>query len=643
MTQNNSEGMPGSESKLSLKYRLKQLNEKPLPLAGEMDDSEKTMQIVLPEEDAMDQTMEIPEKDIRIHTDLTSDQTMQIGGDDGQEDESDRTLLLPDFSQELDSDQTMMINFDKNLAPWANSDHTMMINFDPEDAPEEASDRTMIIDPVHAPLSDDESDRTMMIDPVQMPLSEDESDRTMMIDLDKDRNSLETPKNERTMLIHLKEPARSDSVSDSQSPSESRTERMVKVLKPGESKSGKSSLPLSQSKADESRHYPMGDPQKRIQTSRKILAPGGARKDKRPEPLFWSWTQTLHPTEGWLAAILCFPLSGLAFANLAIRWMLPDHPGPLPIVGSDLFVRQYVIPDLATGFLLWFVLAMTAQMIFSAAGGRPPLFWTLKIMIFSLLPFAMVRLGMTGLNLILTGPEAFVRGYRLPWVRWATPFLYTLSGAAAAFLLAKGAASQHCQAKETPARISFGMVPLIGLTGYLAFLQIQSWRFEQNIGHVWRRAETAWAESRFDEALSLLEEIPGHSRILNTRQKVRFYQMRGELRLQQDLVLQAREDFVRAAQILPPTHSENRLARAMNLLALERIDLARIQLTLAEEMGPESATLQRVLARMALGDFDTVSPNPAMAIDHARLAVALDPSPPNRALLKRTEDSLTAL
>ncbi|MCC5843931.1 MAG: hypothetical protein JJU05_06745 [Verrucomicrobia bacterium] len=557
-------------------------------------------------------------------------------------------MRLSDLSQEEESDRTMLINFEKDgTLEEAASDRTMKIKCDRDEiSEEEASDRTMMIDlGKNKGGGEDHLDRTMMIDLGKSGAGEGaEYDRTMMIDLDRDRDALPEG-TDRTMLIHMNRQADEEPEIEARvhPPSESKTARYAKVVRPGESKSRTSSLPLSMSKADESRHTPMGDPRKRSSVKRTLSGGSSPMEEMRNENPLWAWTRAVHPTRGGLAALLCFPVSGLAFVNIAFSWMIPDHPGPLPIVGSDAFVSQYLVPDLATGFLLWFIMAMLAQILYSGAGGRPPLLWTLKIMVFALLPFALVRLGWMGVHVLMNGPESFLRGYRPPWASGVTPVLYFLTGALTVFMLSKAASSVHCQAHEKRALFSFSLIPILFLTGHIAFMQIQGWRFEQRIGPAWRRAESAWSESRSREALPLLEEVLDYPRILTPSQKARFYQMRGELRLQEGLVLKAREDFIRTVQLLPPSHAENRMARAANLLALDRVDLARVQLQIAEEMRPASANVHRWLARLALGDFDPELKNPALAIDYARQAVALEPSAPNKALLERTERALSPL
>ncbi len=615
------------EKKMSHKYRLTQLNEKRITLGDEGSDADKTMQIVLPEEDELNESVPVDQEDVQIHPDYLSDQTMQIEPQEAADPQAERTMYLSHLSQEEESERTMMINFDKE-----------------SDFPENA-ERTMYLPNL---AGEDEAERTMMIDLNQEGEDEEDSsfERTMKIDMSRDRDTLEKAE-DRTMLIHLQ--ARPDPEPEPeiearvQMPSESKTARYAKVVRPGESKTRSSSLPLSMSKADESRHTPMGDPRQRSSASRTLLGRSTSMKEMRNENPLWAWTQSVHPTQGWLPAGVCFVVSALAFVNIAFSWMIPDHPGPLPIVGSEAFVSRYLVPDLATACLIWFMLAMLAQILYTGAGGRPPLLWTLKIMVYALLPFALVRLGWMGVHVLLNGPESFLRGYRTSWTLVITPVLYTLMAAFTVLLLTKAASSHHCQANPKRALFAFSLVPALFLTGYIAMVQIQSWRFEQRIGPAWRRAEAAWSDSRSREALPLLEEVLDYPRILTSAQKVRFYQMRGELRLQEGLVLQAREDFVRTVQLLPPSHAENRLARAANLLALDRVDLARVQLQIAEEMRPASANVQRWLARLALGDFDPDLKNPALAIDYARQAVALEPSAPNKALLERTEQALSAL
>lgn len=624
--------------KLSPKMRLRQLNEKKIPLAGGLDEGDQTMQIFLNEEDERNQALQIPEDRVRPKHGNPSEEARMSEAERLSEEGPDWTIRLPDLSQDGESDRTMMINFDNRRDDPDAADRTMRI---PGVFPEEGFDQTMRIDGV---VPDEDAggafDRTMRIDGV-IPDTENEgsSDRTMQIDVD---TAHAQRSGDRTMLIHLKKKTASDSEwGEVQShSSESKTARYARVLPPGEPKKRASTLPLSMSKADESRHSPMGDPGKRSSVPRVLPSSSSRMSEMRNENRLWAWTRTLHPTRGWLFAVLLFPLSGLAFSSFALFWMLPDHPGPLPLAGSESFVTQYVIPDIATGYLLWVTLAMLAQILFSGAGGRPPLVWTLKLMVFAMLPFAFVRIGWMAWIVFVNGLESFLRGYRSPGVQIATPLMYSLTAGFTVWILAKAAASPHCQANEKRVLFSFSLVPLLFLTGYFASLQLQSWRFEQRVGPSWRRAEQAWSQSRAQEALPLLEEVLDFPRILTPQQKARFYQMRGELLLQQGVVLKAREDFVRTVQLLPPSHAENRLARAANLLALERLDLARVQLQIAEEMRPASANVHRWHARISLGDFDPDQKNPQLAHDYALRAVELDPSPVNRALLARTEKTL---
>lgn len=548
----------GGGTKLSLKRRLDELNRPDFGVPGGGDDADKTMQIVLPEDLEMTQTMRISEEDIQVHPEYLADRTMQI--------EMDQTMKIPmEGLGDREADRTMYLT---HLSQEEESERTMMINFANEEAVEE----------------------------------------------------------EARVLP---------------SPSESKSLRVARVIRPGESSARESSLPLSMSRADESRQQPMGDPRKRSSTPRTTL--GGTSVNLSKAPGMFDWLHRVHPTEGWLMAVLLLPLSGLAFVNVAYTWMLPDHPGPLPLKGSEGFGVNYVLPDVAAAFLIWFMAAMLVQMLFAAAGGRPPLLWTLKITMIALVPFALVRLGWLGLAMLQTGPESFLRGYRPGWMQWMTPGVYGLAGGCSALLLAKAGTGPHCQAESKRALRLFLGIPVICVLGHVALVQAQRWRFEQRVGPAWRRAELAWSESKPEEALPLLEEVLEYGRILTADQKADFYQMRGELRLQAGEVLRAREDFVRAVQLLPPSHAENRLARAANLLAIERVDLAQVQLQIAEEMHPPSANVQRWLAKLALGDFDPGLKNPALALDYARQAVQLDPTAPNRAVLERSEAALRTL
>ncbi len=340
---------------------------------------------------------------------------------------------------------------------------------------------------------------------------------------------------------------------------------------------------------------------------------------------FRRFTDGIHPLKGWGEAFLLVLISGLAWSQIALMLFIPDHPGPMPLTGNTTSLVLLFLQDISMGVLGWLLMGMFVHGLFFVCGGRPPLLWTLKVLVYALLPFTLTRIGFI-LYGFQSGTEAYIRGYRPGWVLEYVPLFYTVLLAWAGVRLALSTRSKHCQGKFGVGLGIFMILPGFSLAWTLAGMEIRTVFHGKEVMEHWEDAHDSWQAQHRREGLmtlNLLEAIPLG---MDVQMKADFYLMRGELRMLSGDVLGARQDFLSLSHLMPKDHSHHRLGRGANLLLLSRADLGLPHLERAAEMTPESADVQRWLAWIKLGRFGDADTDLQAAEGHARQAMILAPN-----------------
>lgn len=109
---------------------------------------------------------------------------------------------------------------------------------------------------------------------------------------------------------------------------------------------------------------------------------------------FSRFSDSIRPLKGMLIFLPLFVISATLWVHIPFGPPLPAHPDPSHLLGGDTalllaLLRREVLRGLAVGLTC----GLIAQVVFMFAGkGRPPLVWTLKVLVYGLLPVTLLRL-----------------------------------------------------------------------------------------------------------------------------------------------------------------------------------------------------------------------------------------------------------
>ncbi|MCC5847000.1 MAG: hypothetical protein JJU29_02820 [Verrucomicrobia bacterium] len=347
---------------------------------------------------------------------------------------------------------------------------------------------------------------------------------------------------------------------------------------------------------------------------------------------FRRFADGVHPLKGWGEAFLLVLISGLAWSQIALLLFISDHPGPLPLTENTTSLLFLFFQDISMGVLGWLLVGMFVHGLFFVCGGRPPLLWTLKVLVYALLPFTLTRIGFI-LYGFQSGTEAYIRGYRPGWVLDYVPLFYTVLLAWAGVRLALATRSKHCQGKFKLGLGIFMILPAFSLAWTLAGVEIRTVFHGKQVMELWESAHESYMEQNPREGLMTLNLLGTIPLGMDVKMKAEFYLIRGELRMKVGDVLGAREDFLSLIHLMPRDHSHHRLAWGANLLLLGRSDLGLPHLERAVAMQPASADVFRWLAWTQLGRFGDADRDLKAAEHHARQALILSPNAIHQQLL----------
>lgn len=386
----------------------------------------------------------------------------------------------------------------------------------------------------------------------------------------------------------------------------------------------RSSLPLALARANESRKLPPKPIEDPEQTP--------ASPDRESAFLtdflfrFGSHSNRVHPLQGWGGFIVVYVVTVFLLGHRFALLSLPAHPGPLRMTASPGFWSGYLFRAFGIGVAITLLLSLLGTLLYRAGSGRPPFLWVFKVSVYAVAPVSLAGFYLL-LELGNVGLEASVRGYRPDTWIYTAKILFSFAGVLSLFRLIQSASSQHCQASVRRlllpgALLAFFWTGLVWGQPYLFGFAGRN-RLEADLN----RAEGMF--HRMDPQCGPALEALGRdeSAFWSHAQKVRLYRLRGESRFLEGQLSGAREDMIRLVRMVPPEHPVSAFGRAVNLLLLGQVGLARQHLSFAEGVtdGMENDLL-RWQFRIRRGDFDKAASDPAEAESLIRQLHFLVPS-----------------